>query len=108
MIIIDRSFRENDVSISVKGHANFGEHGSDIVCSAVSILICTLAQRLRVMKAEGKVKIKKEVLEGDEKRIDFNLFPAGIRDYRCLDDTILTGLVLLQNQYPENVKLVTG
>lgn len=46
-----------DNSITTTGHANYAEHGKDIVCSAVSILVQTLALRGTLEKLKGDIVI---------------------------------------------------
>ncbi|MBP3577702.1 MAG: ribosomal-processing cysteine protease Prp [Lachnospiraceae bacterium] len=44
--MIEIKFKPQELELSVTGHAGAAEKGKDIVCSAVSILFCTLAQTL--------------------------------------------------------------
>ncbi len=84
-------------SIEIKGHANFNEHGKDIVCAAVSSavltsvnLILSLNELVNYQENEGYVLIK--VLKHDD-----------------LNDKILMNLVNvlteLSKDYPKNIKI---
>ena len=49
-------------TIEATGHSGYAEHGADIVCSAVSTLMETLANGLtEVVKAEAKVIVDENV-----------------------------------------------
>ena len=41
MTEIEALYEENEFYLTIKGHAEYGEYGKDIVCSAVSILAFT-------------------------------------------------------------------
>lgn len=44
-------------SIEATGHANYAEHGKDIVCAAVSALLQTLELRGTATKQKGVMKV---------------------------------------------------
>lgn len=44
-------------SIEAIGHANYAEHGKDIVCAAVSTLMQTLELRGKSTKESGNIKV---------------------------------------------------
>lgn len=49
-------------TIEATGHSGYAEHGQDIVCSAISTLMETLANGLtEVVKAEVQVKVDEEI-----------------------------------------------
>ena len=49
-------------TIEATGHSGYAEHGADIVCSAVSTLMETLANGLtEVVKAKAKVVVDEEI-----------------------------------------------
>ena len=45
-VVIKRNFRLDPIALSISGHAGYGDSGSDIICSAVSILAYTLANSI--------------------------------------------------------------
>jgi len=47
-------------SIEAKGHANYNEHGKDIICAAVSALMQTLELRGTATKQSGYMKVSTE------------------------------------------------
>lgn len=49
--------------LTIKGHAEAGEYGKDIVCASASILAYTLAQTAQYMHEQGKlIKKPKSIL----------------------------------------------
>ena len=105
--MITVNFNPSKYELTVEGHANFSEEGSDIVCASVSTLFYTLGQALmeshnmlkekpffKDEKGKGKLKCKpKKEFEGNIARSYW---------------TILTGFELLATHYPAYVKLVVG
>lgn len=93
------------IRLEVKGHAGQAERGQDIVCSAVSILIYTVAQIVRLMEAEGSCTEPPTVkLDSGDTTID-----ATSHDFKTLERMLFfakTGFSLLQATYPEYVKLI--
>lgn len=98
----------NGIDIRVLGHAGYGNAGNDIVCAAASILSATLVQCLDEMDERGElrrydkeiapgcVKIRAEPEDGAGRRID------------ALTETIMTGYLLLENQYGKYVHVSGG
>jgi uncharacterized protein YsxB (DUF464 family) len=101
--MIDIKFNPNTLELSVSGHAGYGKKGEDIVCSAVSSLFYTLGEALIestsmlyeepiVKDVEGSGYIvchPKEEYEGNITRSYW---------------TILVGMKLIADSYPENVR----
>lgn len=48
--MINITFNPNTFTLDIKGHANHGKKGEDIVCSAISTLFYTLAESLYQVK----------------------------------------------------------
>ena len=88
----------NDVcEIELKGHADF-KLGNDIVCSAVSCLTCVFLEKLA---EKGNIKEQK-VLAGDT---SFKYIKTGAENYT---DFYITGLKMIEEQYPDNVSIMVG
>lgn len=83
----------------ISGHACFDEVGRDIVCAAVSVLIQTLAQHLNdtadlhYVDYDG-AQIREIMADGRNAMIAY--------------ETVMTGLRMIANQYPDNLNLVEG
>lgn len=88
----------NEISISVKGHAGFGEAGSDIVCSAISMLGQTLLAYLNVESEEFTYDMREGSIwayaKGDKVRTALHV--------------IMTGYKLLEDNYPANIEIDRG
>ncbi len=75
----------NAVGFSVKGHADFAEEGSDIVCSAVSILAYTTVNTLdlyidNLKFSDDGDRMNLEIEEStDQTDIIFKFFETGIQ-----------------------------
>lgn len=94
--------------IVMEGHADYAEKGKDIVCSAASILLYTLADTLSKYKAIlwEKPKIHIDDENGNIKAL-LQCVPKP--EYKGNIDivyqTVLNGLQLLAEGYPDNVQL---
>ena len=94
-----------DKRVTIKGHANSGEVGNDLVCAAVSTLACTLAENIAGYASE---------IEGIKDHIRLDEGDAEIFCTECPNEfnkvidlvfcTICTGFEKLAQTYPENVK----
>lgn len=93
-------------SLTVTGHAGTAPHGEDLVCAAVSILVYTLASRL--YEIEDRMEAK-----GDPFEAIISLEPGNAKlkwsretvEVKLLIHTIQTGLVLLMEKHPENIRI---
>lgn len=107
MILVQVSVDNRGVLRDLKaaGHAEMGTAGSDILCSAVSILIRTAARTLEgrgvlADRADGRDRQRGEFLltvEGDEMKDREWL--SGISSY------LMCGLNDLAAEYPEKIQL---
>ena len=90
--------RHND-GISLIGHANYAEHGRDIVCAGVSVLVQTLIQSL-------------EDLVTDEIKYDMSPGLVDIKhghlseNARLLIDAFFIGIEAIADEYPDHVRVV--
>ena len=92
----------NSVGFTVKGHANMGEYGEDLVCAAVSAIVQTAILGItEVCHIPAGVSIE----EGQTRCIltkdatDEQLQHAAI-----VFDTMITGLKSVQASYPKTLK----
>ena len=95
----------NYVGLTSEGHANYSEHGTDIVCSAISSITQSLALGvLEVLKLKVKYKI-------DEDKGYLELRLPEINDERVLDNaqtlfkTAYLSLKDFQKGYPSNINV---
>ena len=89
---------QTDSSITIEGHANYAEHGKDIVCAAVSILAQTLIQTI-VKKTDEKIKY---VIQSGYIEIECE---RKLKETYLLFDAFFIGCQMLAANYPNNVKI---
>lgn len=86
--------------VKIRGHANYAEHGKDIVCSAVSVLVQTLIQSV-------------ETLTADE--LDYSMSPGKVDiKFWCLSDpskvlldAFFIGIKGVAAAHPDNVRIIS-
>ena len=91
-------------TIEATGHSGYAEHGQDIVCSAVSSLLESLANGLtEVVKAQAEVKVDESVpllsvklKETDKKKCEYA---------QILMQTALLGLKGVADGYRKFIKI---
>ena len=102
--MIEITFNEKNLELSVKGHANHGEKGEDIVCSAVSILFYTLAVALTESK---EMLVQNPHINMEDGNGTISCVPKGIYEANVslMYWTVLNGFNLLASEYKNNVSL---
>lgn len=93
-IVYDRTH----TSLTAKGHANSGEVGHDLVCSAVSALVYTLAVNVERLGQSAQIRL-------DSGDAVVHCIPSAARRLMAtyLYDSICVGFELLAKQYPEYI-----
>ena len=86
------------------GHAGYAEHGSDIVCAAVSVLGCTCVNSL-----ESVCGVTPDIAANDDGLLAFTL-PAPLDGQQAHDAQVLMaalhqGIADIARQYPRHVSL---
>lgn len=84
-------------SVVISGHANYSEYGTDIVCSAVSMLSYAIANKLIQLGYKKVVNITDNKFEfiNNVENTDVNL----------LLDTLVDGLYMVSDQYAKYIKI---
>ena len=85
--------------ITLKGHAGYAEHGKDIVCAAVSVLVQTLIQSVETLTTD---------------RIEYKMQPGTVDiKFWCLSDqskvlidAFFIGIKGVADSYPACVKVI--
>lgn len=102
--MIKITFTPKKYAVDIKGHAECGEKGNDIVCSAVSALFYTLGQCLyesKGMLTEEPTFTDKDG-EGHLSCVPKAEYEGNIaRSYW----TIMQGFMLISGNFPDNVKI---
>jgi uncharacterized protein YsxB (DUF464 family) len=86
-------------SITVDGHANYAEHGRDIVCASVSVLFQSLANALETYTADD---IAVRISPGDS-HIIWNGHQSTYA--RLITGAFVDGMRAVAEEYPDYVQL---
>ena len=99
-------YDDRNLILTAKGHAGYAKNKEpDIVCSAVSMLLFTLAENLlKLPETTQKIPPKIRFDSGDVK-ISFYAHREYYKEVKKMFDFILTGFRLLEHRYPENIKV---
>lgn len=103
-VLIERSENGRLVSCRAEGHAGYAERGSDIVCSAVTVLIRTTLQVL-----SGLPGVKLETDASERGKISFKVlgFTSDCEaELKYAGDFLMVGLYSISKEYPDNLELV--
>ena len=92
--------RKNVCGVIAKGHAGFNL-GNDIVCSAVSTLLQTLYAGLEI-KCDAKVT---QHQEDGFFELQCEYYDGNRRTVEAVFGSIIVGLELIANGYPNHVKI---
>ncbi|WOO88063.1 ribosomal-processing cysteine protease Prp [Mollicutes bacterium LVI A0039] len=86
--------------VEVTGHAQFAEAGSDIVCSAVSMIMYTIANKLDDLDKFITIEIDEE--DGGYMQIEV---VKSDDETKLLMDTLILGLEMIKEQYNEYIDI---
>ncbi len=108
-VVVTRGSRGNLVSASASGHAGMGKRGTDIVCSAATILLRTTMTVLagKAGKNSGSTPVT-EVKTAGRGELAFRVTVFAEADIPLLQyaaDFLLEGLSSLAGEYPEALGL---
>lgn len=87
--------RKQKSHLTIKGHANFGPYGQDIVCAMVTCLILTF-----IRSCDDK-DIKYTLAEGDA---SISILRETV-ELKTRIDMLMTGLEEISEEYPEVISL---
>lgn len=92
--------------LTLQGHADYAEKGSDIICSAASILAYTAAQCVKTMADRGQLK-KKPTIKLDEGDVTVVCKPSKDHYGEAVHAYLVvqTGYRLLANSFPNHVSV---
>ena len=102
--MIEIKFEPNTFTLDVTGHAEHGEKGEDIVCSAISALFYTLAESL----CRVEHMIQDDIVFSDEDgngHISCKPKEEYEANVSLMYWTILNGMELIAETYEKNVSL---
>ena len=100
--MLNITFKPNTLELEIKGHAEYGNEGEDIVCAAISSLFYTLYETLN-----QSADMQEKAPEFKDEHGDGYLRSYPKKEYEgniaCIYRTILIGLELIATNYTENV-----
>lgn len=102
--MIEVSYNAKKNRITIKGHANSGEIGHDLICAAVSALTYTLATNVVHMHKIGNIKTKTIKLEQGDALIRCTPVKEFKSVISVIFDSICVGFEILAKEYPDNIK----
>ena len=101
MILCELYKDENTVSLEMKGHAGFAPEGSDIVCSAATILCYTFATFVDCLH---ETNVTKEIKKGDA-FVEAKRSGENSEKLDMAMDFTSVGFELLETAYPKNISV---
>lgn len=103
--MIEVTYDRKKLCLTVKGHAQSGEAGHDLVCSAASILVYTLAGNVARM-AENRKQVRRPVISLKSGDAKISCAPVhGMQSVVTLVfDSVCAGFDILAQKYPQNVR----
>ncbi|MBI9014272.1 MAG: ribosomal-processing cysteine protease Prp [Clostridiales bacterium] len=102
------SYKHNRlVSIEASGHADFADHGEDIVCAAISVLMQTAVNSLETVAGLQFVIVESDETSG----YMYIELPADLEEAKSVKadivlNTVLTGLQGIAKAYPKYMRLL--
>ena len=100
--MINITFKPETLELEIKGHAEHGKKGEDIVCAAISTLFYTLGEALN---QSSNMLVKPPKFKDKHDKGYLSCLPK--KEYggniATMYRTILIGMELVANNYPENV-----
>lgn len=106
MIRVTFTERGRNLSLAVKGHAEYAEHGKDIVCASASILAYTVAQFVGEAEYKGDLASPPHIsMESGDTLISCEPCED---TYHAVQNVYLfakMGYAILAHNYPQYVRL---
>lgn len=99
-------FNPDDYEVIISGHADYGEHGKDIVCAAVSALYYTLwttLTELPFMLNKGSLKTG---TESDRTYLKCKPLKRYRQNIATVYLTIFHGFRMMAEEYPDNIEMI--
>lgn len=87
----------------VKGHANSGENGHDLVCASVSTLVYTLTANVEALIEEGYAKEPCIRLREGDAIIACKATPKRKAVIQLIFSAVCAGFLVLATDYPEYI-----
>ena len=104
--MINVKYDRKKICVTVEGHAQTGEKGTDLVCAAASILVYTLASDVSALHAGSKRRVRRPVCILEEGKAKISCAPVhGMENVtRLIFDSVCRGFEVLAQRYPLAVR----
>ena len=89
--------------VSITGHAQSDEKGKDLICASASILAYTLAEYVKKVEEDGKLKCCLRFLEEGDTIVSCTPYYENKEEITTVFDAICRGYELLARDYPDNI-----
>ena len=100
--------RGERLSLRLEGHAEYAEHGKDLICASASILAYTVAQYVKIAQEHENLVSPAEIkLESGDAFISCEPNNTITMEARKMFDFAKLGYRLLAHNYPQYVELIT-
>lgn len=105
----DKSEDGKTLILTIKGHSGQAEIGHDLVCASVSILAYTLAEAVRNMRTDGRLRKEPNIKmdSGDAVitcKPSKGYYTEALQAYKFAE----LGYSLLAHDYPDYVRLISA
>lgn len=93
------------ILIIAEGHSGYATCGEDIVCAGVSTLIYTLINALLDEEAWEHIKFLRNIQRDGYIYLEIEYFDFSKERVHGITDTFLTGVLMLQENYPKYITM---
>ena len=102
-ITVDKTGNEH--RLLLKGHAGYGAAGQDIVCAGISTIAYTWINELQILEERGMAyDVECDAADGELKIC----FSGEKEELLTAYETIITGLLMLEENYPDYLSVNRG
>ncbi len=91
--------------IIAEGHSNSAPRGQDLVCAGVSCLVYTLLNTLVDEESSDRVRFSRKIVRDGYVCMEFEPFDFSRERVKGIVDTFMTGLYMLAESYPQNIRI---
>ncbi len=91
--------------IIAEGHSGSAPKGQDLVCAGVSALVYTLLNTLADEDTSDRIKFVRNIVREGYVCLEFEIFDFARDRVKGIVDSFMTGLYMLSESYPQNVKI---
>ena len=102
--VLYRKYYGNDL-IVIEGHSGFDTVGKDIVCAAVSTVVCTLINCLHDEHSDERIKLVREVVNPGYVCFEVESFDFATERIKGVLDAVFTGFSMLADVYPNYISI---